>query len=67
MSPVRVCVYDNPATCCREVWVNGERGSFWTQELLLTRLEFGGIVSKRPWLDGQVSGNATALVEETQP
>jgi hypothetical protein len=60
---VRYCVYDNPATMCREVWVDGRLVEHWTLDLLLTSRRLGS----RAWRDGRVLGDATALVEEPEP
>jgi hypothetical protein len=63
----KYCVYDNPATMCREAWVDGRKIAFIIAELLIPKEGFFEAANDYvlreygAWETGKISGDKDAL------
>lgn len=67
------CVYDNPATCCREGWIDGKLVFSYPMNLILSkawpppaeRFHLGANVGD--WNSGQIIGDELAILKKSEP
>lgn len=63
---MKVCVYDNPATMCREGWKDGKLLAHITRDLMETKGFIGHptipfYLNQGPWQEGRIIGDKDAM------
>jgi hypothetical protein len=65
---MKYCTYDNPATMCRERWIDGQLKAHISANVISQKGIRGAPLSfGEPFKNGQVSGDIEAIAEDQRP